>query len=198
MPHYEIVKAYNIPSSPWSGGVTRELAIYPKESSYAERTFQVRLSSADINQERSDFTLLPGYTRHIMPLTSAIKLKHVGDSEFALDMFKSYLFDGGVPTTSFGQCTDLNLMLGAGWEGVLLAVPKESTALYHPDQLMWIYCLHPVTLVCPELFPEGRVSLSSGSLFRMKSYQQPLGIHLEAEGNPALQVAVIATAWKKE
>ncbi|MCL2548288.1 MAG: HutD family protein [Symbiobacteriaceae bacterium] len=197
MHYYKIIKADQQRETQWSGGVTRELAIYPSGSSYTNRDFQVRLSTAKINLESSEFTSLPGYTRLIMPLNSNVRLKHEGGSEIELAALKSHTFDGGVQTTSYGKCTDLNLMLYTGWEGSMLAMPPGAAGLFHPGHLMWIYCLHPLTLDCPELFPEGRVSLSAGDLFQMKEYQQSLSILIEADWNARTQVAVFANAWQK-
>jgi len=197
MQQYEIIRASQQQLSRWSGGVTRELALYPPGSSYADRNFQVRLSSADIDTESSSFTLLPGYTRHLMPLTSSIKLRHNDDPEMQLAELQPYVFDGGVQTTSYGRCTDMNLMLSSGWEGVMLALPTGAACTYHPGQLMWIYCLHPFTLSCPELFSGENLTLSAGDTFQMSSYHQPISMSVESEWSPNRQIAVMASAWQK-
>ena len=46
----------NYKLSRWSGGNTRELAIYPEGAEYLDRDFLWRLSSADSDKEESSFT----------------------------------------------------------------------------------------------------------------------------------------------
>ena len=40
----------------WTGGTTTQLAIWPEEADYASRRFDWRVSSARVEQEKSDFT----------------------------------------------------------------------------------------------------------------------------------------------
>ena len=47
-------------TSNWSGGSTTEFYIYPPQSSYSQRDFAIRISSATVDVESSEFTLLPG------------------------------------------------------------------------------------------------------------------------------------------
>ena len=54
-----IFKEENYKLSKWSGGSTRELAIYPANAEYLDRDFLWRLSSADSDKEESSFTKLP-------------------------------------------------------------------------------------------------------------------------------------------
>ena len=96
MEHYEVIAADSIQISQWSGGVTRELAIFPFGSSYADRTFMVRLSSADINQEISVFTDLPGYTRLIMAITD-------GEPDHLREIYY-WLYDEAVKHGFLPQC----------------------------------------------------------------------------------------------
>ena len=50
-------------TSCWSGGTTTEIFIWPEDADYAARRFAVRISSATVELEESDFTALPGVTR---------------------------------------------------------------------------------------------------------------------------------------
>ena len=52
----------------WSGGNTTEFYIFPQDSTYAQRDFQIRISSATVDDPESDFTLLPDFNRIICPL----------------------------------------------------------------------------------------------------------------------------------
>ncbi|MDR1705524.1 MAG: HutD family protein [Clostridiales bacterium] len=70
----ETLHPENLKISTWTGGTTTELAVYPKESVYADRNFSVRVSTATVELEKSVFTALPGFTRLIMPLSGNMKL----------------------------------------------------------------------------------------------------------------------------
>lgn len=56
----------------WDGGKTREIFIYPQESSYEEQNFIFRLSQATIEGEESHFTPLPDYNRTLMVLEGEV------------------------------------------------------------------------------------------------------------------------------
>ena len=71
-----ILKSDKFTLSKWSGGNTRELAIYPEDAKYLERDFIWRLSSADSDMEESSFTKLPDYDRILMVLDGEVVLAH--------------------------------------------------------------------------------------------------------------------------
>lgn len=105
--------------SQWSGGKTRELMIYPDGAEYAKRNFIFRLSSATVECERSDFTVLPNVERLIMPLVGKLELFFGEHGQKTLRPFEQARFDGGWNTTSIGVATDFNLMLREGAKGKL-------------------------------------------------------------------------------
>lgn len=94
----------------WSGGVTRELFIFPKEASYKERTFTARLSTATIENSFSTFTRLEGVRRFICTITQPILLKVDGKEIFLLP-FEVFEFSGDSNVESYGMTQDFNLML---------------------------------------------------------------------------------------
>ena len=55
----------------WSGGTTTELFIWPEGADYAKREFSVRVSSARVGLEESDFTPLVGVIILTTPLAAA-------------------------------------------------------------------------------------------------------------------------------
>lgn len=105
--------------SNWSGGSTTQLFLYPGGASYAARDFQVRVSSATVEQTPSVFTSLPGFYRVLMPLSAPLKLVFENQGNVDLAPFEVVEFDGGWNTTSYGICTDIGIMLSAPWEGSL-------------------------------------------------------------------------------
>lgn len=114
-----IVKKSQYRTSQWSGGTTTELLIYPSGSSYSERSFKWRLSSAKVEASESVFTSLPGITRHIMVTEGQIVLEHENHYKKVLDTFQQDCFMGDWETVSRGKATDFNLMLAQGFSGSL-------------------------------------------------------------------------------
>ncbi|MFR7871296.1 MAG: HutD family protein, partial [Fenollaria timonensis] len=60
--------------STWKGGKTEQLCIVPEEASLQERNFDLRISSATIDLERSEFSDFTGYRRYLMKLEGDIRL----------------------------------------------------------------------------------------------------------------------------
>ena len=100
--------------SNWSGGTTSQIAIGPQNAQYAKRDFLWRLSTATVNVEESDFTMLPDYARYISLLKGKIYLSHDGGKVLSLSPYEIHAFDGGRTTHSEGTCVDFNLMLRKG------------------------------------------------------------------------------------
>lgn len=109
-----VLRGNDYRTSAWSGGTTTEMSIAPKDSIYAERNFEWRLSSATVDLEESDFTSLPDYNRIILTLKGGIKLCHNGGEWLELPEFFPHAFDGGDETKSVGKVVDFNLMLRKG------------------------------------------------------------------------------------
>lgn len=119
---YNIIKKDSHLTSQWSGGTTTELAIYPKDSTYSNRDFLWRLSSANVELLNSDFTLLPDYNRILMVLEGSLELIHENQYTKTLNTFEQDSFSGGWITHSVGSVIDFNLMLGANAFGKLDAI----------------------------------------------------------------------------
>lgn len=106
----------------WSGGITKEIEIYPKTSSYSERNFLWRLSSATVTDENSIFTELPAYDRFLMVQKGDVRLSIGDKEEIYLSEFECCEFDGGDTTNSQGKIIDYNLMIKKGNKGKLTFV----------------------------------------------------------------------------
>jgi len=97
-------------TSKWQGGTTIQLYIYPEGSTYQQRDFLFRLSSANIEIPESTFTKLPGVSRKIMVLEGGLKLEHEDHHAIILKKFETDSFYGDWNTKGFGIVTDFNLM----------------------------------------------------------------------------------------
>ena len=116
---YQIIKAGSFTNSPWNGGSTTELFIYPIPSKYATRNFNFRLSTATVNVEESTFTSLPGITRTLMVLDGEMTLTHKAHHTAKLGRFDSDNFKGDWNTSSRGKCSDFNLMTTGNTQGTV-------------------------------------------------------------------------------
>lgn len=104
-------------TSNWAGGTTTELTIYPKDAQYSQRNFSWRLSSARVQQEKSDFTSLPGFWRYIMVIEGEMDLEHMEHHSIHLGPYDKDSFSGGWATKSRGKVRDFNLMVANGYKG---------------------------------------------------------------------------------
>lgn len=155
MKNYKITRE-EYKTSKWSGGETRELFIYPPESSLEERNFQVRISSATVELEESGFSPFIGYDRIIMVLKGKVRLEHKsnnGDRTAELQPFMQDSFSGGEKTKSFGSCIDFNVISREGIISELRTVINgnihiEDGAIYH------FFAIKPIEL---ELEIKGKV-----------------------------------------
>jgi len=117
----EIIRGSSYSVSSWSGGETTQVFILPRDAVYAERSFQLRISSATVTLDSSDFTPLPGFQRHIMPLEGEMRLEHEGHHTVTLKPYQSDFFEGSWKTKSYGRCVDFNLMHTPSWTGGIKA-----------------------------------------------------------------------------
>lgn len=116
----------NYTTSQWSGGSTKELAIFPKRSKYSDRNFIWRLSSATVDTEESTFTRLPDYDRVLMVMSGEVVLSYEGERVSRMKELEQDRFDGAWKTKSFGKITDFNLMVRKGNEGYLDVFAPQS------------------------------------------------------------------------
>ena len=118
---YVVKRQEEFNTSLWSGGSTTELYIYPEDAVYKEGNFQCRISSATVEVEQSDFTSLPGVKRYLSIFQGHLDMVHGEEKKVSLEPFQVDCFDGGIPTVSFGQVVDFNLMLKNGADGKMEA-----------------------------------------------------------------------------
>ena len=63
---FKILRESDRKISNWSGGVTKELYIYPEDGNYQSRNFKFRISIATTELESSTFTKLENTNRVII------------------------------------------------------------------------------------------------------------------------------------
>lgn len=99
----------------WAGGKTEEIFIYPENANYATRDFSLRISTATVELDVSEFTKLPHVKRIITPLSAEIVLfeKNTNSKKKKLTTLKPYelySFLGDTNIISEGRCRDFNVM----------------------------------------------------------------------------------------
>lgn len=133
---YKLYKEENFSVSKWTGGVTKQLAIFPADGNYMERRFIWRLSTATCEQEESTFSRLPDFDRVLMVLSGSVVLAHQDVRVARLSELEQDSFDGAYRTKSFGQITDYNLMVAKGNKGTLdvLSLTQENCRLTFDEE----------------------------------------------------------------
>jgi environmental stress-induced protein Ves len=105
-----IINSSEYKTTKWSGGTTTELFIFPQTANYRSKIFDFRISSATVEDEKSDFTVLPNILRKLMILEGEITIMHKNKYTKKLHKFDVDCFEGSWETSSVGKCTDFNVM----------------------------------------------------------------------------------------
>ncbi len=121
-----ILSSQHFITSPWSGGSTTELYIFPAKATYLERNFDFRISTAKVEVAESTFTALPGIHRKLMILDGEITIMHKNQYTKNLKPFDVDSFCGDWNTTSIGICTDFNVMTTNKWQNELYYLAKGA------------------------------------------------------------------------
>ena len=142
-----LLKDENFKVSNWAGGKTNELALFPKESSYLDRNFTWRLSSATCELDESTFTNLPDFNRVLMVLEGEVVLSYNNERTVKLNELEQDSFDGAWKTKSFGKIVDFNLMVSKGNEGYLDVLDlsdesKEMTSTHASERKLKTHALY--------------------------------------------------------
>lgn len=149
---YKLYKEENFSISKWTGGVTKQLAIFPENGDYFERRFIWRLSTAVCENEEAVFSKLPDFDRVLMVLSGSVVLAHQDVRVAKLSEMEQDRFDGAYRTKSFGRITDYNLMIAKGNQGFLdaIALTEESQSMTLED--VENYQLKTIALFCRDGF----------------------------------------------
>ena len=187
---YAVKKQEDFKTSLWSGGSTTELYIYPEDAIYKEGNFQCRVSSATVEVERSDFTSLPGVKRYLSIFHGHLDMIHGEGEKVSLEPFQVDCFDGGVPTVSFGQVVDFNLMLKNGADGKMetAQISAGESFILEPEKgqnLLVVYV--PVGKVKIE-----DMQIETGELFICKNWSKELRIENTGESVAGLGICRVS------
>ena len=139
---FEVIVSSEYQVSKWSGGLTKQIYIMPKDANYADRNFTVRISSATVDLPESDFTYLPGVYRYLTSLTGKMNLTINHKENVTVLPQKIVEFSGEDEIHCVGCATDMNLML-KGAEGKMYTAPtgkfelkREKIYFFYGEQEM--------------------------------------------------------------
>lgn len=143
----EIRKEKGYVVNKWAGGITRELFIWPQNSSLSKRNFDVRISSAVINSTESNFSDFSGFMRYIMPLQGSISLELNGE-KITLERGKPFQFDGGdkVSSTNTPGAIDFNVIVRKGVDVDFHVTGGDEIQFPEPGQKTVIFALEEVRI----------------------------------------------------
>lgn len=116
-----------VKTTSWLGGKTNELFIYPQNADYIKRNFEIRLSTATIDIEESDFTKLPGIHRILMVSEGNISLHFNENDMVKLQPWEIAEFEGDWNTLSKGKGKDINLMISGLWNANMSYIPLSNS-----------------------------------------------------------------------
>ncbi len=118
----------------WAGGSSSQIAIWPEDGDYAKRDFLYRISTAIADKDEwSDYTALPGVTRHLLMLDGSAELVHEGHYDLLMQPYEPVeTFDGGWTSRAKGKVRDFNLMCKGGCKGrMCVGIPEFEAAVSH-------------------------------------------------------------------
>ncbi|MDR0227886.1 MAG: HutD family protein [Flavobacteriaceae bacterium] len=127
------IKKSTLQPALWQGGQTFEYLIFPPNSKYTERNFDMRISSATIETVPSLFTQFDGYQRYLVMLDSTLNIVHNGSKE-QYEEGDLFAFESNALIESFSIGSDFNLMLKKGIE----AKVTIETELEHSQEAKYI------------------------------------------------------------
>lgn len=111
----EIIRKEAYKTTTWKGGITRQIFISPTDGDLAARRFDLRISSAIIDNTESDFSDFRGFTRYILPLEGEITL-FKNDEYIPLSHNSFYQFEGNekVRSENTQGAIDFNIIVRHG------------------------------------------------------------------------------------
>lgn len=115
-------------TSQWTGGTTRQFAIYPLHARGAtDFDYEFEVTSSTMDYNKTQYTLYTGYHRILMIIDGAVKLFHEDNTTVNLSPFEFTEFKGDMLTYSYGYATDYELMIRRGNAGTIGVLTLKET-----------------------------------------------------------------------
>lgn len=152
----------------WAGGSTEEVLLLPEGSTWENKNFKIRVSSAVCFGGSSLFSDFTGFTRHISPRKGLLQMEHVLQSgekkSVHLEPYEIDIFQGAWKTTSEGAYEDFNLLTDNSFSGAVQAVKGSTEFSFDPKKqyLAGFFCTADTVFHCSGVSLEGSFSLREG------------------------------------
>ncbi|HEM5490474.1 TPA: HutD family protein [Streptococcus suis] len=138
----EKYKTSDYQETSWSGGRTTQLYLFPAQSSYGERNFQFRLSTASMDTEQSTFTSLPSYHRILLSLDQTIVLQDMNSGEqVILAPYHIHRFEGEQSIQCVGKAQDFNIIFDDSVQADLQVMEENKWVVECEADFRFIYAL---------------------------------------------------------
>lgn len=164
-----IRKKNELITSEWSGGTTTELFIYPDDTTYQLRNFDVRISTATVGIEEAAFTSLPGFQRTLLVIHGQLIMKHEKGGEttkIRLESLQQAGFSGDWKTTGYGKVTDFNVMCSSACSSVTVVqklIENEVIKIVNQPFRFLVYLLNGTLTLAGQLIKSGDVIIGDSS-----------------------------------
>lgn len=130
--------------SKWSGGITKQLYIYPENCDFKKKDFKFRISTATTELEESTFTKFNNMNRIISVLKGQMALDHMKNHSIILHPYEIDRFSGNWTTHSKGKVTDFNLIINNNGNGDFYfktIINNNINTINSKNIISFIYCI---------------------------------------------------------
>ena len=182
------IQQHRYTTTNWSGGTTSELFIHPEGATFSEGDYNLRISIATVEQEKSTFTTLPEVDRTLMVLQGKLRLEHEGHHCIELNEFEQDHFKGDWKTTSYGEVTDFNVMMKNGTES---AVQKVDLVAGELLTLAVSYSLQFIYII------QGKLRLNETELCTSESVVIQAATHTKLVAETATTLILVSVDLKR-
>ena len=166
----QIITPEQYETTQWKGGTTRQVFISPSNGNLSTRCFNLRISSAIIEQTESSFSNFSGFTRYILPLEGEITLLRDG-RRISLSHNELYRFEGdeSISSENTPGAIDFNIIVRHGI-GIDVAIIQDVQLT--DDRETVVFALDDITIdgrhidkystaiVSQSFFLEGRAAIA--------------------------------------
>lgn len=123
MLNIHVIKKEMLQAAIWDGGKTYEYFIYPPSSTYVQRDFLFRISSATIEKVPSHFTRFENYQRFLVMIDNSLELVRNGKKE-RYKKHEIFTFNSNDEIVSSSLGNDFNLMVAKDVAKTTICIPK--------------------------------------------------------------------------
>ena len=184
----------------WSGGTTTQLCIFPPETEFKKFNFLFRMSVATVEVDETDFTYMPGVTRHLMIIKGNLHLLHKGRYEKNLGKYETDIFSGEWETHARGKVNDFNLLTREETKGSLQALRMKAGQLNEVSLSQDNFCTGIYVNAGRLLVKtgEGSINMSTGDFLQVTHDVNRIEkILIQCDQETEVVVAVVSLADKK-